>query len=90
MDVRKVTKEVKSFYLLQVDLGEDKPRQFVAGIKEYYTPDELLNHPSIFVGNLNRLRLWESQSEGMVKLVEIRVDYLLFVQRHRRKWFDFR
>jgi methionyl-tRNA synthetase len=52
--------------LLQVDLGEEKPRQIVAGIKEFYSPSELLNTQVCVVANLKPAKLMGMLSEGML------------------------
>ena len=52
--------------LLKVDLGEEKPRQIVAGIKEFYTPQDLLNTQVCVVANLKPAKLMGMLSEGML------------------------
>jgi len=52
--------------ILQVDIGEDKPRQIVAGIKEFYTPAQLLNTQVCVVANLKPAKLMGNHSEGML------------------------
>lgn len=52
--------------LLQVDVGEEKPRQIVAGIKEFYTPEALLNSQVCVVSNLKPAKLMGMLSEGML------------------------
>lgn len=56
----------KKLLKLQVDLGEDKPRQVVAGIKEFYSPDDLLNTQVCVVANLKPAKLMGMISEGML------------------------
>ncbi|WP_457746277.1 methionine--tRNA ligase [Sulfurimonas sp.] len=56
----------KKLLKLQVDLGEDKPRQVIAGIKEFYSPDELLNTQVCVVANLKPAKLMGMMSEGML------------------------
>jgi len=51
---------------LQVDVGEEKPRQIVAGIKEYYTPDALVGTQVCVVANLKPAKLMGMLSEGML------------------------
>jgi methionyl-tRNA synthetase len=51
---------------LQVDIGEEKPRQIVAGIKEHYRPEELLNKRVCVVANLKPAKLMGILSEGML------------------------
>ncbi len=52
--------------ILQVDLGEEKPRQIVAGIKEFYTPEQLVNTQVCVVANLKPAKLMGNHSEGML------------------------
>ena len=56
----------KKLLKLQVDLGEEKPRQIVAGIKEYYSPEDLMNTQVCVVANLKPAKLMGILSEGML------------------------
>ncbi|MCV6607757.1 MAG: methionine--tRNA ligase [Campylobacterales bacterium] len=56
----------KKLLLLQVDIGEAKPRQVVAGIKEFYAPADLINTQVCLVSNLKPAKLMGNLSEGMV------------------------
>ncbi len=56
----------KKLLKLQVDLGDGKPRQIVAGIKEYYTPESLLNTQICVVSNLKPAKIMGLLSEGML------------------------
>ena len=56
----------KKLLLLQVDIGEDEPRQVVAGIKEFYSAQELLNTQVCVVANLKPAKLMGMKSEGML------------------------
>ncbi len=56
----------KKLLKLQVDLGEEKPRQVVAGIKEFYSPADLLNTQVCVVANLKPAKLMGMISEGML------------------------
>jgi methionyl-tRNA synthetase len=56
----------KKLLLLQVDIGEDEPRQVVAGIKEFYSAEELLNTQVCVVANLKPAKLMGMKSEGML------------------------
>ncbi len=51
---------------LKVDLGEEKPRQIIAGIKEYYTPKDLVNTQVCVVSNLKPAKIMGYLSEGML------------------------
>ena len=56
----------KKLLKLQVDLGEGSLRQVVAGIREFYTPDELVNTQVCVVANLKPAKLMGMTSEGML------------------------
>lgn len=56
----------KKLLKLQVDVGEDKPRQVVAGIKEFYSAESLLNTQVCVVANLKPAKLMGMLSEGML------------------------
>ena len=58
--------------LLQVlvDLGEDTPRQIVAGLAEFYEPDELIGQQVVVVANLKPRKLRGVKSQGMILAVQ--------------------
>ncbi len=56
----------KKLLLLQVDVGEEEPRQVVAGIKEWYSADDMLNTQVCVVANLKPAKLMGYKSEGML------------------------
>ncbi len=56
----------KKLLLLQVDLGEERPRQIVAGIKEWYSAEEMLGTQVCVVANLKPAKLMGHTSEGML------------------------
>lgn len=56
----------KKLLKLQVDLGEDKLRQVVAGIKEFYSPQDLVDTQVCVVANLKPAKLMGMISEGML------------------------
>lgn len=51
---------------LKVDVGEAKIRQIVAGIREYYAPQDLLNTQVCIVANLKPATIKGLLSEGML------------------------
>ena len=59
-------KKSKKLLLLQVDIGEEKPRQVVAGIKEWYSADDLVGTQACLVANLKPAKLMGMKSEGML------------------------
>jgi len=56
----------KKLLKLQVDVGEETPRQIVAGIKEFYSPTDLLDTQICVVANLKPAKLMGILSEGML------------------------
>jgi len=56
----------KKLLKLQIDLGEEKNRQIVAGIKEFYSPDDLMGTQVCVVANLKPAKLMGIMSEGML------------------------
>jgi methionyl-tRNA synthetase len=56
----------KKLLLLQVDIGEESPRQVVAGIKEWYSAEDLVGTQACVVANLKPAKLMGLKSEGML------------------------
>lgn len=56
----------KKLLKLQVDVGEDELRQIVAGIKDYYSAQELVNTQICVVANLKPAKLMGILSAGML------------------------
>jgi len=52
--------------LLKIDLGEEQPRQVLAGIAQYYEPEKLLGRKVVVVANLKPRKLRGFESQGMV------------------------
>ncbi|MBD3245709.1 MAG: hypothetical protein GF333_01720 [Candidatus Omnitrophica bacterium] len=57
--------QAEQLYLLTVDLGE-KTIQLVAGLKKYYSPDELREKNIVVVTNLAPRKIRGELSEGML------------------------
>lgn len=51
---------------LQIDLGEEKPRQVLAGIRKHYDPAELVGQRVVVVANLAPRKMMGIESQGMV------------------------
>lgn len=51
---------------LEVDLGEDKPRQLLAGLAEYYEPEKLIGRKVVVVANLKPRKMRGLESQGMI------------------------
>lgn len=64
LEAEKVKKSDK-LLKLQVDLGSEK-RQIVAGIAQYYEPEQLVGKQVVVVANLQPVKLRGELSEGMV------------------------
>jgi methionyl-tRNA synthetase len=56
----------KKLLKLQVDLGEGKNRQILAGIKEFYSAESLVGTQACVVANLKPAKLMGMMSEGML------------------------
>lgn len=51
---------------LMVDLGEEKPRQILAGVKQWYKPEDFVGKQVIVVANLEPRVMMGLESQGMV------------------------
>jgi len=56
----------KKLLLLQVDVGEQVPRHVLAGIREWYSAEEMLGTQVCVVANLKPATLMGLKSEGML------------------------
>src|SRR5690606_38370040 len=56
-------------YVLKLKLGEEE-RQVVSGIKEYYSPEDLVGKKVIVVVNLKPVKLRGVESKGMILAAE--------------------
>jgi methionyl-tRNA synthetase len=56
----------KKLLKLQVDIGEDKNKQILAGIKEFYSAESLVGTQACVVANLKPAKLMGMMSEGML------------------------
>jgi len=64
--VAEEVKKSKKLLRLEVDLGEGRNRQIVAGIKEFYSPEDLVGTQVAVVANLKPAKLMGMLSEGML------------------------
>ena len=53
-------------YKLTVDIGEDESRTLCAGIKKYYSKDELIGKKIVVFANLEPRKLRGIESQGML------------------------
>jgi methionyl-tRNA synthetase len=52
--------------LMKIDVGEEQPRQILAGIAQYYEPEKLIGRKVVIVANLKPRKLRGLESQGMV------------------------
>jgi methionyl-tRNA synthetase len=52
--------------LMKVDIGEEQPRQILAGIAQYYEPEKIIGRKVVIVANLKPRKLRGLESQGMV------------------------
>jgi methionyl-tRNA synthetase len=69
IEARRVEKSDK-LLVLRVDLGEEKPRQIVAGIGEFYDPEALAGTQACVVANLKTAKLMGIESRGMILAIK--------------------
>ena len=50
----------------EIDLGEEKPRQILAGLAEYYEPETLIGRKVVVVANLKPRKMRGLESQGMI------------------------
>ncbi|MBI2330546.1 methionine--tRNA ligase subunit beta [Candidatus Daviesbacteria bacterium] len=50
----------------KVDLGEENPRQILAGVKQWYKPEDLVGKQVVVVANLEPRKMMGLESQGMV------------------------
>ena len=52
--------------LITVDIGEEKSRQILAGIAQYYEPEKLIGRKIVVVANLKPRKMRGYESQGML------------------------
>jgi len=57
--------------LITVDVGEERPRQILAGIAQYYEPEKLIGRKIVVVANLKPRKLRGYESQGMLLAASI-------------------
>lgn len=65
MDAEDV-EESEKLLQLKVDLGEEKPRQILAGVKQWYKPEDLVDKQVVVVANLKPRTMMGLESQGMM------------------------
>jgi tRNA-binding EMAP/Myf-like protein len=58
-------------YVLEIDIGEPKPRTIVAGLRSSYPPEALQNRPIVFLSNLAPRTIRKMTSQGMVLAADV-------------------
>src|SRR3990167_5619224 len=51
---------------LKVDLGEESPRQILAGVKQWYKPKDFVGKQVVVVANLEPRTMMGIESQGMM------------------------
>ncbi|MBG0789776.1 MAG: methionine--tRNA ligase [Desulfovibrionaceae bacterium] len=62
--------EADRLLLVRVDTGDDEPRQVVAGLADFYAPDDLVGKQVVVVVNLKPRKLRKQLSQGMILAVK--------------------
>ena len=73
LEAEKVPKADKLLRLV-VDLGESQPRQILAGIAQYYAPEDVVGRKIIVVANLAPRKLRGLESDGMLLAASVGED----------------
>lgn len=58
--------ESEKLLKLKVDLGEEKPRQILAGVKQWYKPKDFVGKQVVVVVNLEPRKMMGLESQGMM------------------------
>lgn len=52
--------------VFKVDIGEEKPRQIISSISEFYKPEDVINKRVVVVANLKKAIFRGMESDGML------------------------
>jgi len=66
----KEAENANKLYILKVDMG-DHERQLVAGLRQYYRPEELLGKKIVVVSNLKPAKIRGYESQGMLLAADV-------------------
>ena len=58
----------------EIDLGEEQPRQILAGLAEYYDPEKLIGRKVVVVANLKPRKMRGLESQGMICAASLNED----------------
>ena len=70
LDVEEVPKS-RNLLKLQVDIGEDEPRQIVSGIKNWYAIEDLKGSKIVVLINLKPRKIMGIESKGMLLAADV-------------------
>jgi len=68
----------KNLLKLEIDLGEEK-RQIVAGIQEYYQPEDLIGKEIVVIVNLESKVIFDLKSQGMLLAADVKGEPILLI-----------
>lgn len=52
--------------VFQIDVGEEKPRQIISSIAEFYKPEDVIGKRVVVVTNLKKAKFRGMESDGML------------------------
>ncbi len=70
-------KKADKLLIVRIDIGESEPRQVVAGIAEFWKPEDLVGKQVTMVANLKPRKLRGEVSQGMILAVKKEGDLML-------------
>ncbi|MDJ0835956.1 MAG: methionine--tRNA ligase subunit beta [Acidobacteriota bacterium] len=56
----------KKLLIMKIDLGEEEPRQILAGLAPWFLPEEMIGRRVAVVANLKPAKLMGHESQGMI------------------------
>jgi methionyl-tRNA synthetase len=66
--------EAEALYVLKIDAGEAEARTVCAGLRKYFTPEELMGRTAVLVANLKPAKLRGIESHGMLLAADAEQD----------------
>ena len=60
--------------VFQIDVGEEKPRQIISSIAEFYKPEDVINKRVVVVTNLKKAKFKGMESDGMLMCASLKND----------------
>lgn len=60
--------------VFQIDVGEEKPRQIISSIAEFYKPEDVINKRVVVVTNLKKAKFRGMTSDGMLMCASLKDD----------------